>query len=107
MIRIPEGWAACGNADAVKAADSLDLPTSIEWDLPAGCTVAKTTWQDADENALYEGTFVIEATLDTSGITEASHATIAADIRYQRCNKKSGVCILEQERVELPVTVTP
>ena len=107
VIRIPEGWAACGNADAVKAADSLNLPTSIEWDLPAGCTVAKTSWQDADENALYEGTFVIEATLDTSGITEASHATIAADIRYQRCNKKSGVCILEQERVEIPVTVTP
>ena len=107
VIRIPEGWAACGNADAVKAADSLNLPTSIEWDLPAGCTVAKTSWQDADENALYEGTFVIEVTLDTSGITEASHATIAADIRYQRCNKKSGVCILEQERVELPVTVTP
>ena len=107
VIRIPEGWVACGNAEAVKAADSLDLPTSIEWDLPSGCKVAKTTWQDADENAQYDGTFVIEATLDTSGITGANYATIAADIQYQRCNKKSGVCILERQRVELPVTVTP
>ena len=107
VIRIPEGWTACGNADAVHAADSLDLPTSIEWDLPPGCTVAKTSWQDADENALYEGTFVIEAILDTSGMTDSADLTIAALIRYQRCNKKSGVCILEQARVEVPVTVTP
>lgn len=107
VIRIPEGWTACGNADAVHAAESLSLPTSIEWDLPTGCTVAKTTWQDADENALYEGTFVIEAILDTSGMTESADLTIAADIRFQRCNKKSGICILERDRLELPVTVTP
>lgn len=106
-INVPEGWAACGNKDAMDSANAIGLPTTIAWDLPAGCTITRETWQDADENALYDELFAIEAFIDTSGLDASEDTLIAADVSYQRCDKKSGVCILEKERVELPVTITP
>ena len=99
----PETWPK----EAMDAANAIGLPTTIEWDLPAGCSISRETWQDADENALYEEIFAVEVIIDTSGLDEDRDATIAADVSYQRCDKKSGVCILEQERVELPVTIKP
>lgn len=99
-IRVPEGWTATGNAEALLAVESFDLAMSIEWTLPEGCSIAKEIWQDADEQAHYEGVFTVEAIVDTSAMTNiASLGEIAADVRYQRCSKKSGVCILEQKHV--------
>ena len=99
-ISLPEGWTATGNAAAVEEADSFDLPTSIEWTLPEGCSIVKEIWQDADEHAHYEGKFTVEAIVDTSGMSGTAHiGDIGAHIRYQRCSKKSGVCILEQTDV--------
>ena len=91
----------------MKQANAIGLPTRIEWDLPEGCTISDVTWQDADEFALYEEIFAIEANVDASGLTTKNEGVIAVDVSYQRCNKKSGVCILENERVELPVTMKP
>ena len=91
----------------MKRANAIGLPTTIEWDLPAGCTISDVIWQDADENALYEEIFAIEAIVDTSGITAEHSGVIGVDLAYQRCDKKTGVCILEKERVELPVTIKP
>ena len=62
----------------------------------------KVIWQDADEHAHYEGVFSVEAIVDTSAMKGmAKIAEIAADVRYQRCSKKSGVCILEQVHVSI------
>ncbi len=101
-IRVPEGWTASGNAEALSAVESFDLAMSIEWTLPEGCSISKEVWQEADEHAHYEGVFTVEAIVDTSAMTNtASLGEIAADVRYQRCSKKSGVCILEQKHVEV------
>ncbi|MCH2140418.1 MAG: VCBS repeat-containing protein, partial [Phycisphaerales bacterium] len=95
-ISVPEGWAACGNKEAMDAAKAQGLPTVIEWDLPTGCTISSESWQDADENALYDELFAIEAIIDTADIDSVGSSVIAADVSYQRCDKKSGVCILEK-----------
>ena len=84
------------------------LPTSIEWTLPEGCTIASSTWQDADHNALYEGTFAIEVIIDASGLENPDrvrNGEILAEVTYQRCDKKSGVCILESSEVRMPVLI--
>ena len=107
VVPIPKGWTACGNAEVMASAKSIGLATSIEWTLPDGCSIRDVSWQDADEHGLYDGTFMIEAVVDGSGIKRGGTGIIAADVRYQRCDKKSGLCVLEQERVELPVTLSP
>jgi hypothetical protein len=106
-VHVPEGWTVCGNQSAMKAAGSESLPTKIEWSLPKGCSVENVTWQDPDEHALYEDTFAIEATIDTGKLDDSGDSTIGVEVTYQRCDKKSGVCILERERVEIPVTLAP
>ena len=56
---------------------------------------------------LYDDTFAIEATIDTEGLDRSGDSTLSVEVTYQRCDKKSGVCILERERIELPVTLAP
>ena len=104
-VHVPEGWTVCGNPSAMKAAGSESLPTKIEWLLPKGCSVKSVTWQDPDEHALYDATFSIEAIIDTGNLTASGESAIAAEVSYQRCEKKTGVCIRERERIELPVTL--
>ena len=106
-VQVPEGWTVCGNQSAMKNAGSESLPTRIEWSLPEGCSVQDVVWQDADEHALYDDTFAIEATIDTEGLDRSGDSTLSVEVTYQRCDKKSGVCILERERIELPVTLEP
>ncbi len=106
-VHVPEGWTVCGNRAALKAAGSENLPTTIDWSLPAGCSVEDIVWPDADEHALYESTFAIEASIDTESLDDSGDSTIGVDVTYQRCDKKSGVCVLERERIEIPVTLTP
>lgn len=108
VVTVPDGWAACGNQDAIEKAGAIGLPTSIEWTLPQGCTIASSTWQDADHNALYEGTFAIEVIIDASGLENPDrvrNGEILAEVTYQRCDKKSGVCILESSEVRMPVLI--
>lgn len=108
FVTVPEGWAACGNQETVEKAGTVGLPTSIEWTLPAGCRISRSTWQDADQDGLYEGTFAIEVVVDVAGLEDPDRPRleeIVAAVRYQRCDKKSGVCILESGEVRLPVVV--
>ena len=105
-IHVPEGWTVCGNQSAMKAAGSESLPTRLEWSLPEGCSIEDVVWQDADEQALYDETFAIEAIIDTSELDSMTAATIGVEVVYQRCDKKTGVCILERELIEMPVTTT-
>lgn len=106
-VHVPEGWTVCGDRSALKAAGSESLPTTIDWSLPTGCSLADVVWPDTDEHALYEDTFAIEATIDTKSLVGSGESTIGVEVTYQRCDKKSGICILEQERIELPVTLAP
>ena len=108
VITVPDGWAASGNREAVAAAGVVGLPASIEWTLPEGCRIASCTWQDADHDALYEGTFAVEVVIDATGLVDPRRSrreTIAARVRYQRCDKKSGVCILESDEIRMPVFI--
>ena len=108
VITVPDGWAASGNRDAVAAAGVVGLPASIEWTLPEGCRIASCTWQDADHDALYEGTFAVEVVIDATGLVDPGRSrreSIVARVRYQRCDKKSGVCILESDEIRMPVSI--
>ena len=108
VITVPDGWSACGNREAIEQAGAIGLPTSIEWTLPEGCAIVSSIWQDADHNALYEGTFAIEVVIDASGLENPDQPRteeIRANVSYQRCDKKSGVCILESEEIRLPVFI--
>lgn len=83
----------------IVAAACVFAPSSFASPVPLRAD-GKVIWQDADEHAHYEGKFTIEAIVDTSGMSgTASIEDIVADVRYQRCSKKSGVCILEQAHV--------
>lgn|GEM_PF-6349465 len=45
---------------------------------------------DADEHGLYDGTFMIEAIIDASGIEQVGDGMIVADVRYQRCTRRAA-----------------